>query len=1185
MKNLYLLVCLLALTRFGFPQNSVDVDKLKPKISPQSPNVAALGRFGEHPVNLNTGIPTITVPIYEIEAGTVKVPVSLDYHAGGNKVTDVASWAGLGWALNAGGVISRTVIGRPDEVGILNHPLETGLNNFFGQSETWCGSTTAKLEEYTKGTFDAGFDIFSFSIPGKSGKFILMPDGTGSMATSMPYERIKITYSRGDYNNLFTEFRITDENGITYTFKDWETVTPNTTNQTQFSAWHLSSIQGTRPGDVVLFSYTPYSYSSYTDFLDTETLVDRVEGSCTDGVGERVFSQAQVYTSFYAAQLTEIVFPGGKLTLSGFNRTDLPGTNNTGLDKIDLYGRDLNAQTYRMLKRFDLQQSYFTGSSYSPLKLDAVALQDADGSTIGTYRFDYNGTALPGPTSRSRDTWGYYNGKNNVNSQGQPTLIPQQQVSMYNVSGYAGQVTVGGADRSPSESHMQAWVLNKITYPTGGFSRFYYEANKYYDQGQGVKLAGGLRIKRLETAASDYEPVKTKTYQYGENESGWGDLNINLNNSLWSTNYTEKVAPDCKKRTSLFTSNFNGNLVPFDGSPVTYREVAEYDGFYQGAIQSTNGKTVYRFRTSGDMTVGLQGFSNSTFLKSFHWNRGQLESKTVYNNSATPVFKQVNTYGNAINAEIANAGLLAHKQLVVTQGWMMHENNANALNQPPCSALAEQFAVPVYYAWPKGNVRLYKTEEYAYSQTNGGQWVLRTTETDYDNYFQAKEQRVFESDGTIGYTRFRYAYDFALPGNPSGFARGIQRLVSRNMLSTILEEYSFKKINAGESDPLLTGGKLTVFGEFLNEYAFPTEMQTLNIYNNCCRLSSFTPATVGSGSLVKNGNYVQAISYESYDGSGNLTSYIQRNGIRTQVNWLSENQYLNGFTLTSSALQSEVLNPGSAPSLTTQYSYYNPGDNTTIPLQGVKTVTDPNNWTTKYEYDRFSRLRAIRDHNNNLVKSFDYNYAFGSRNTKSLSPSSINTNTLEINPGSLNNVSTGGATQTITVSSNVGWSVSSNVGWITANPASGNGNGSFNLVVASNSSTARNGNVSVNGGGITRTLTVSQAGTNGSGNPCNYTERQVVGTWNGLQVQLRQYTVNGVATWLIVTADASSATDVHFPRGQNFADQFSGFDKSCLGGGNTAYGGLGMPDNVATPAGYDRKVTSDGAVYFERQVQ
>src|ERR1700716_3943068 len=90
-----------------------------PQPIPPSPTAASLGKYGEIPVGKYTGIPEINIPLYEITEGDIKVPISLSYHASGVKVEENASWVGLGWSLNAGGAITRSVRGKPDELGYL----------------------------------------------------------------------------------------------------------------------------------------------------------------------------------------------------------------------------------------------------------------------------------------------------------------------------------------------------------------------------------------------------------------------------------------------------------------------------------------------------------------------------------------------------------------------------------------------------------------------------------------------------------------------------------------------------------------------------------------------------------------------------------------------------------------------------------------------------------------------------------------------------------------------------------------------------------------------------------------------------------------------------------------------------------------------------------------------------------
>src|SRR5882724_7007874 len=70
------------------------------KVVPAAPNTAALAKFGDIPVGLYAGIPKISIPIYQIKSGSLSLPITLNYHAGGVWVEEVASSVGLGWSLS-----------------------------------------------------------------------------------------------------------------------------------------------------------------------------------------------------------------------------------------------------------------------------------------------------------------------------------------------------------------------------------------------------------------------------------------------------------------------------------------------------------------------------------------------------------------------------------------------------------------------------------------------------------------------------------------------------------------------------------------------------------------------------------------------------------------------------------------------------------------------------------------------------------------------------------------------------------------------------------------------------------------------------------------------------------------------------------------------------------------------------
>jgi hypothetical protein len=83
---------------------------------PPSPNAASLGKYCEVPVDKSTGVPNINIPLIDLNEGGIDLSISVSYHAGGIRVQDEATFVGLGWSLNAGGVITRTMRGLPDDM-------------------------------------------------------------------------------------------------------------------------------------------------------------------------------------------------------------------------------------------------------------------------------------------------------------------------------------------------------------------------------------------------------------------------------------------------------------------------------------------------------------------------------------------------------------------------------------------------------------------------------------------------------------------------------------------------------------------------------------------------------------------------------------------------------------------------------------------------------------------------------------------------------------------------------------------------------------------------------------------------------------------------------------------------------------------------------------------------------------
>lgn len=100
---------------FSILVNAQSINAVFRDVVMSSPTASGLGKYGDIPVNLSTGVPNISIPIYNIQEGPLRLPINLSYHASGIKMSEQATWIGLGWSTHYGGIISRTVLGVEDE--------------------------------------------------------------------------------------------------------------------------------------------------------------------------------------------------------------------------------------------------------------------------------------------------------------------------------------------------------------------------------------------------------------------------------------------------------------------------------------------------------------------------------------------------------------------------------------------------------------------------------------------------------------------------------------------------------------------------------------------------------------------------------------------------------------------------------------------------------------------------------------------------------------------------------------------------------------------------------------------------------------------------------------------------------------------------------------------------------------
>lgn len=83
--------------------------------APEAPRTFEYTKYDQIPTGEYTGIPNISIPLYTMQSDNVKIPLTLQYHAGGIRVSEEASYVGLGWNLNFG-IITQTINGKDDLV-------------------------------------------------------------------------------------------------------------------------------------------------------------------------------------------------------------------------------------------------------------------------------------------------------------------------------------------------------------------------------------------------------------------------------------------------------------------------------------------------------------------------------------------------------------------------------------------------------------------------------------------------------------------------------------------------------------------------------------------------------------------------------------------------------------------------------------------------------------------------------------------------------------------------------------------------------------------------------------------------------------------------------------------------------------------------------------------------------------
>lgn len=440
-----------------------DPDKYVPNIIPPSPTAYALGTYGNTPIGLFTGSQNINIPLYTYKTANLEVPISMFYSSNGVKVDEISSNVGQSWNLSFGGVITRVVRDKPDEERE-QYPIPISITEDMGRY------SPQALEFYQyigENDVDTEADLFSFNFGKYSGKFVF--DNEGGIIL-MPAQELKI---ESELSSDSFNFIITTPDGVKYYFNDKEITTqrvlggghsiPNIT----VSSWYLSKIVHPK-GDEIQFSYND-TVSNYTASRSQtfRMLYPRIQ---YDAAG-----QLENYNETLSPLYEHTINLKGKAIKSikstnpfygEITFTYLPASSadvTSGNNKIS----QITVQDKSAAEIERVNFSYTT-TAKKRVFLDKIQFKDINQN----YQFEYyDRNSFPERLSLSQDHWGYYNGKNNTN------IVPKN-ITVYDLQN----ITYNGADKEPDQNYAKIGLLNKITYPTKGYTAFEYESNTYFGE-------------------------------------------------------------------------------------------------------------------------------------------------------------------------------------------------------------------------------------------------------------------------------------------------------------------------------------------------------------------------------------------------------------------------------------------------------------------------------------------------------------------------------------------------------------------------------------------------------------------------------------------------------------------------------------------------------------------------------
>ena len=907
------LVGLLAIAMSILPQDVAAQDGVEGyrSLIPQAPDAQAMARAIDIPVNAYTGIPQISIPLYEIKVGELSIPITLSYHAGGILANQEATEVGLGWSLSAGGAITRTIKCMDDFDAVMG---------YFSYQQDWDGQFESLYNyfDFSHRTFirDMEPDIFYYSTPSESGKFFFDHNRNAHMVD-------KRSNIRTTANVATNRFELVDARGIRYLYEDIEMTYPYTNRGMQkvnttdggydavfngmshidyqdsdefVSAWKLSKVI-TPKGDTITFVYEQEKYQlpvqesaakySCPAGANSGTTLDI--GSVPSGLA---YSSRKNLID--GKRLVEIRWRGGVLQLEAEDRDDIlpyaADAKPKAIKAIRIEDGEGN-----LVKRWLFDYGYFNPSSsgqyphlFKRLKLEAV--KDALADSIG-YGFTYDESGqLPAKNTRNTDYWGYFNGS----TQGKDYVCP---VVM------DGLLYTGG-DKEVSFQHMRLGTLLSMTNMTGGTTSFTFECNKV------VTDVGYFEYKDMQTSVkasrsesqwySEFGPISTDTITVDYRQrvtvsataSNYDDIDI-------ETEYTfQDHIGSPFQLLSLDESGFSSCILNYD-MPQSWDETQEFNN--DTTLLLNPGKYVIRVESIvegfvAEMAVGykkceIHQAGEERLIGGLRIAHIEGERSIDYDYYEGILFKEPTQFG--YETYFYTDSYLLHSVVLFVQ----HTESVTSLSSIASGQIMGYSKVKEKYEDGSCNRYVYHNEKEEYLVDN---YPIAGTQTDwlngflvekeaYDSNNDISEATIFEFEGCLCDTIKGYVYDGGnvLPYQDEVLCVLPTRATTETHLSNgarmTIERKEYDMRYNCSSETITTGNDSLVtryFYPYDLEDSVSQQMVGANIIGSPVAQLKSKNGTIFDGTWIKYGKFdgrilpSQELRLNTYQTSTNLTACL-----------------------------------------------------------------------------------------------------------------------------------------------------------------------------------------------------------------------------------------------------------------------------------------------------------------------